>query len=356
MKLFIALILMLGCGFHASADSSWRPGSEDIYSAFRSNAPHYWGWLKNQKKSVLYAYGIVAGDAHILNFGDIQLRDGGREFALIDMDDGGRGSLVGDFVRFVVGNQLSPYRVSGDDLIKSYRYGLNGVEAMKPEILKRVESKDDNEFAKRQNKYIDKMTSNNRFSENAGLNDLASAPEDVMKIYNAAKEDFFAQMPGYRILDAGYKVKSSGGSQGLVRFWFLLSKNDSRYIVEFKLESSPAVAEFTDQESHMDRFAQVAEIYRPLAPLFGPYKFISAGNRIFLMRARLSAFLDFDPSKVANEEDLRNGQLMSIYIANRMGLLQRQQGLQTSVLDGSGADEIKSLATAYINLIISLNR
>ena len=239
MKFLIAFMMVLGCGFQAGADSSWRPGSADVYSAFRSNAPHYWSWLKNQQKSVLNTYGTVVGDAHILNFGDIQLKNGGRDFGLIDMDDGGRGSLVGDFVRFAVGNQLSPFRVSMDDLLKSYLYGLNGVKAQKPDVLKNAENKDDGDFAKRQAKYIDKMTSNDKFSDKAGLTDLASAPANIMNLYQSSKNYFFAEMPGYRIFDAGFKVKESGGSQGLVRFWFLIGKqdDDTRYIIEFKLET-----------------------------------------------------------------------------------------------------------------------
>jgi len=357
MKFIIAFVMALGSGFSAFAgNSDWRPGSTDVYSAFRSNAPHFWGWLKTQQKSVLYRYGVVAGDAHILNFGDVELASGGREYALIDMDDGGEGSLVGDFVRFAAGNQLSPFRVSMEDLMKSYRYGLSGVEASKPDVLKKAEAKSNDDFAKRQAKYIDKMTSHDRFSDKAGLGDLASAPANIMSLYQSSKNSFFAEMPGYRIYDVGYKVKESGGSQGLVRFWFLIGKNDDRYIIEFKLETDPAVAEYTNQSSQMERFDQIAAIYRPAQKAHGPYKFVNTGSAIFLMRARISAFLDFDPMKLENPEDLGNGQVMSIYIANKMGLWQRQQGLSESVLDGTGKDDVISLVKSYQNLVLSLSR
>ncbi|MFM6927310.1 MAG: DUF2252 family protein [Bdellovibrio sp.] len=357
MKFIIAFVMVLGSGFSAVAGGSdWRPGSADVYSAFRSNAPHFWGWLKTQNSSVLNPSGVVVGDAHILNFGDVQLQGGGRELSLVDIDDGGQGSLVGDFVRFAVGNQLSPFQVSMDDLIQSYSYGLSGVEAKKPKVLKDVESLSDADFQKKQDKYIDKMTSHDRFNEKAGVADVATAPADILNLYQASKNYFFAAMPGYHIYDLGYKVKESGGSQGLVRFWFLIGKSDDRHIIEFKLETDPAVAEFANQLSQTQRFNQVAAIYRPSQPAYGPYKFVDTGSAVFLMRARISAFLDFDPLKNTASEDIQNGQQMSLYLANKMGLWQHQQGLSANILGGSAKGDVKTLTQSYQNLVLSLSR
>ncbi|WP_413586635.1 DUF2252 family protein [Bdellovibrio sp. HCB274] len=355
MKIFLlTLVLSVFCGiptfafdsFAATQSADWQQ-EDDLFGAFRANAPHFWNWLKNQNSPMLRASGVVVGDPHILNFGDVQLSTQGRVFALIDIDDGGpHAPFAGDLIRYAAGNQISPFQISLNSLFDAYVLGLKGLQVSEPEILREALSHSDADYLNRQSKYLNNMTDHDRFSAKAKVTSISQSPAAVQNLFRQARGYFEASMPGYEILDTGYKTKNSGGSSGLPRFWYLIQKNQTRYIIEFKLEKDAATSFYSDQGDAVSRFPYVAQIYRPAETVYGPYKIIATPVGQFLMRARLKPYLDFE-----NEAGSKYGREMSLYIANRLGLWHGQQEQSDDLLQGLRYPEFETLVNSYINLM-----
>src|ERR1035437_723467 len=108
MRMFVllGLIISIQSVVHAKPDCSesleaisktWRSGNDDVFMAFRSNAPHFWAWSKavaaQKLPEALLVEGIAAGDPHVLNFGQVIIND--EEFTLQLVDQIGRASCRG---------------------------------------------------------------------------------------------------------------------------------------------------------------------------------------------------------------------------------------------------------------------
>lgn len=346
---------------NSSLSGAWRKSASDLFMGFRSNAPHFWNWLQTQNSPLFSARGVVTGDPHILNFGDVQLKNGERKYSLIDVDDSGvNGSLAGDFLRYYVGNRISPFKVEKKELFDAYLAGLSGKKMDKPDYLKSAEGKSAEDFSARQDKYLAKITTNDRFSEAADLQPLKNAPTEVQSLFAQTSSTFLALMKDYQILDSGFKTKDSGGSQGLTRFWFLISAKGERHVWEFKLETDPATSLYAAQPEAMTRLQQITNIYRPAAEILGPYQFVKAADHVFLLRERLAHFIDLDPAKMTDKKDLKNGQEMSLYLANKMGQWQNKQpgtaDLVKALTLEKSFEEFDILAEQYIQIIKAANQ
>ncbi|WP_413580605.1 DUF2252 family protein [Bdellovibrio sp. HCB288] len=348
----IGLSLFAGTTTFASGRYSYTQSpdwqKEDyLFGAFRANAPHFWNWLKSQNGPLLEPTGVVVGDPHILNFGDVQLATGGREFSLIDIDDGGPNApFAGDIIRYAAGNQVSPFRISLNKVFDAYVHGLQGLQMSEPAVLQDALSYRDEDFHSRQEKYLDKMTTGSRFSDKAKLIPIFQSPLEVQHLFHQAREYFEASMAGYQILDNGYKTKTSGGSSGLPRFWYLIQRNQKRHIVEFKLEKEAATSFFSYQGQAVERFPHVAQVYRPASSVYGPYKIVASPAGQFLMRARLNPFLDFEEG-----DNIHDGQDMSLYIANRLGLWHGQQPASENLLQFLRFQTFEKLVNTYVDLM-----
>jgi hypothetical protein len=347
------------CRVTLESAAQWRPVPDDLFMAFRSNAAHFWSWLKQQKAEILQATGLVIGDAHILNFRDVILENGQRELTATDVDDAGLGSLVGDFLRFYIGNQISPYQVHGSKLIAAYIDGLNSKKIDKPSFIKDLEdkntSKDD--IQKWIKKYIDK----DKFSAKAAVTAINQTTAEVQALYKKWEPTFIEKLGSVEILDQGYKAHEDGGSQGLARFWFLVKEKNEFRVIEFKQETLPATSEFGPQPPiRSDMLTDFSAIYRPHKSVMGIFEFVSKGQETFLARDRLPAELDFDPTKLDNKK-IEQAQEMTYYIANRMGeahLGQEAGEKLRHILETNPAalQSISDFADVYIQLMKTENK
>ncbi len=305
---------------------------------------------------MLSVNGVVVGDPHIQNFGDVQLASGGREYTLIDIDDGGSNApLAGDLVRYAAGNQVSPFAISLTDIFNAYMAGLQGQTMSEPAVLQTALAHPDADYFKRQSKYLNKMTEQNHFSAKAKLTPVNQAPASVQDLFQKSQAAFQAALVGYQVLDTGYKTKLSGGSQGLPRFWYLIQKNQDRYIIEFKFEAQAATSFYSYQGEPEQRFPFVAQVYRPAQVVYGPYKIVTTAGGQFLMRARFDAFLDFDPDNSDDSNALQDGQQISLYIANRLGRWHGQQAGASALLNVLKFNDFERLVQSYVNLMTKEN-
>lgn len=336
---------------------AWRQAPGDLFMGFRSNAAHFWHWIHGENFSALNVEGIVIGDGHIMNFRDIPLENGKRQFGLVDIDDAGVGSLLADFMRYHIGNQLSPFKVSNKELWQAYIDGLNNVRYDKPEVIKKAENK---VYGLQEHlAFVDKNTSQKRFNENAELASLADADLSIKELFKHADPIFRNELSG-EILDIGYKINDDGGSQGLVRFWYLVKEHKVMHIYEFKQEPAPAPASYGPQPPRTEAFTQAAALYRPANPS-GQQKMLAVKSGHFLMRERQKAELNFDPSK-AKEKTIAQGKEVSLYTANEIGLSQLAQTAAGEALkaelrkDPQAYEKFITLTEKYITKMTAENR
>jgi hypothetical protein len=343
--------------FPVTAD--WRKDSGDLFSAFRANSPHYWAYIRQIKPSLVKLRaasdieGIGVGDFHILNFSDIELADRTRKFGLVDLDDGGKTSLLADFVRGVVGNQVSIYKVSLKDLWRAYLQGLLGNKMDPPDRLKKSLKRSHQDFLDLQRKHIHEITDKNHFNEKAGIESIDNLDPVSLSLYQSSINTIKSFLAPAKILDQGFRVKTGGGSQGVPRFWFLVEDNGEKAVIEFKLFAEPAMDLFEKQPDNSTRLHQLFKIYRPETH-FGIYQVVQAGAHQFLARQRLKTFLDLDPANARSNKDIKDGQEIYIYLANRVGRWQAEQGqgdpLSAALkIDEAGAfAEFQGLVNNYI--------
>jgi hypothetical protein len=302
----------------------WRPDAGKLYSAIRANPLHYWGWVKNisnipkSARRYLGIKGIVVGDFHAYNFNLVETVDGKRKLQLADADDSGVGYLYEDFVRGVITNRVSPYKVSTDTMMEAYVAGLKGKKMKMPEVLRKAQRKSHEDFLKNQAKKIAKLTDGNQFRADADLLRLNQADAQIMALYEAGAPKLKEALGDAEILDVGYYVKEGGGSQGAPRFWFLVSKDGAKDIIELKTMADAGVGLVQPQDNHVERFQQVVDIYRSVDE-FGFYQVIDGGFVQFIARSRIKSFLDLDHKKAETKKDIEDGQLANIYMVNWVG-------------------------------------
>jgi len=346
----------------------WRKTDSSLFSAVRANAPHNWAYFRAIKPQLIYLKevfevdGIGIGDFHILNVGDIQLANGHRKIGLIDLDDGGRTSLFADFTRFAISNQVSPYKVPLRDLWKNYISGLKNKKIDIPEMVGLALEKTPEEYLELQESYLRKNIDGVKFSEAAEILPITEADAVTADVFNQSISTILKLLEGAKILDQGFKVKDSGGSQGVPRFWFLIESKGKKTIVEFKTLAEPAMSLYAKQESHEKRIQSLMENYRPKNETLGVYKFVDAGKYQFIVRARERIFIKLDPVGKVSDKEVRNGREISLYLAQKAGQWHADQG-QGRVLsehltqqEDKKFQEFEKLVNAYIEVMKAENK
>lgn len=324
---------------------------------FRSNAAHYWSWINSISRLPLFSVrGVVAGDAHILNFGDIRFKNGKAEIGLLDVDDAGvNAPIIADFLRYFIGNQISAFKVDAKALLESYNDGISGKKHKKPDFLDELLTDSESKFNQKFKAYIDKLTRENKFSFNADLLSLKQAPLNILKIYNQAEPFFESELKNYKILDIGYKTKTNGGSQGLPRFWFLVKKNTEMKVLEFKMAGIPSIFPVAIQPANNIRLKEIAKVYRPDGEIKGPFRYVETDAGSFLLRERFPKLIDLNPSNTTDPEEIEKGKLLSLYLANKLGQWHGQQKYTQDIFrylsQKSTLKELMHLADQYINLL-----
>jgi hypothetical protein len=345
------------------ASAAWRKTPGNLFDGFRANAAHNWNYFKtnsSRSKNLREAFGvegIVVGDFHILNFGEIERPDKKRKIGLIDLDDGGVGPLFGDFARGAVGNQISPYKIPMKEIWKAYLMGLQGKKTKEPEVVEKALGKSQKDYLEVQEQNLHKLTGNGKFSAEAGVTPISEAPESIAKIFRESQSAFKQPLGDATILDFGFKIKETGGSQNIPRFWFLVEKDKEKSIIEFKTLGQPAIDLFQAQLAAGNRIASLIATYRPKGQTLGTYQFLDAGPYQFIARARLKPFLSLDPDQKLTKDVIDEGRQFYFYLFNRAGLWQAEQGKGDALYaaltknEKASFSELQDLINDYVQLM-----
>lgn len=333
-----------------AATGEWRKTEGNLFSAVRANAPHNWAYFKTLRphlvslREAFKVEGIGIGDFHILNVGDIELSNGSRKIGLIDIDDGGHTSLFADFVRSAISNQVSPYKVPLHDLWKNYLDGLKDEKIQKPKIIETILAKSHSEYLANQKKYLDKIIDGKGFSTAAGVRPLSEMDPVTRDVYVESIGAMINSLGNVKILAQAFKIKDTGGSQGIPRFWFLVEHKGARTVIELKTLAEPAMNLYEQQGSQQDRINSLIEFYRPQRSTFGFYRFVDGGKYQFIARERTRGFLALDPEGKVSGKDIQEGQDVYRYLAQRAGKWHSDQGQGEALFKALTLDEAKSYA------------
>lgn len=341
--------------FKSSHQPSAMPMSNSgAFEEFRASAPRYWREARSLANSYfsksMLVEGIVTGDPHILNITDSRISHQ-RRLTLVDIDDGGRAPLILDFARFALGNSVSEVSVHFDSLWRAYVEGLKGYAMTPPDfVLSALELSNEHE-ANLEAKFIKKVSDDDQFDYGkAKLKPLSAATDDIETLWGKVRPTLVKALGGAEILDIGYRTKDSGGSRGMVRFWFLIRdpRTQAKQVIEFKQLQVPATAMYSPQPETSRRIALVNHYYRNAAndPNYGV---VSAGSQYFWMRPRLPHLLDFEDTP-ETPEDIQAYQKMMLYLANWLGQKQFQQPESTQLLDA--IESAPSTAKSAVQLFI----
>lgn len=326
----------------------------------RANAPHFWAWsnqIQSQLPKGLLAMGVVAGDAHILNFGDLKLKDQIR-FGLVDLDDAGRGLFFFDYLRLNIANRAGFVRVADQELLSAYMKGLKKEKIEKPDHIDDALDMSEKEFDKRQQKYWDKNTSDGKFKyEKLGLRPMSEMSAEMKANWKEIKIHFEKEFPNREILDVAFKIKTTGGSQGMVRFWVLTEKNGDVAVFEFKEMSEPAVSEISKQLTHENRIQEIRDIYWK-GDQSKKFQVVKTKAKTFWMRPRYKNSLSAKLPDGSDMEERDQAREELIYIANYLGRMHAKQGDVSAYLRALNTQSslITELTAEYLAKAKELNK
>lgn len=392
-----------------AVDGSWRPaqgsGAGVLFEALRANAPHMIKWLERNEKSKpvitqllgVDAKGTVIGDFHILNIGFVELTDHQRKIGGIDIDDGGVAmNLFVDLFRGLVGLEVSQVGATAQEGFVSYLQGFNretqkiygaaseknslaSAENAEKDIENEAEKKSEKADRKKQSskpkfiidlerlgakdfddlqvQWLKKIVKDGAFTEKAKVSKIHDSPKRVHELFDLVRDDLQAALDGKKILDHGYRSKTTGGSQGLPRFWYLVENPDSKSgleVIEFKFQGRPASDLWVSQPRQTERVAAISRAYRPSEMPYGTYRVIETQGVSFLQRTRYRNFFEFDFELIhepGQEEEMEKARQYYLYIMEWLGAHHRSQLppiSADSLNDTKAVAELFSLVDEYI--------
>lgn len=334
---FKSIIAGISLGVLCSAAPALAVSAKDIVDEFnqvdsannlsqliRSNAPHYWGYMKSAAdlrglKKYIGFEGVIAGDPHMGNFSVIPVKVGTRRqmrFLNIDFDDAGRGPLVLDFARLVIAAKATGAEIKKRTLESAYLMGLQGKQVSPPAQVEEILDLNLSDYDGLVDDYIDGKTTGDKFKLKPGK----------LETYNAgiSRQVIAALFPGLTVLDLAMRPRERGGSTGL-RIW-VLTKDDQgrRLIKELKQYQTPGVSYY---ERQLDPAKWIAEVRAVFWPGVDPssYDLVNIpGAGLFWLRDKRVSLIDV-PYSSEKDSKLQFLQELEVYDANILGLAHGSQ-------------------------------
>jgi Uncharacterized protein conserved in bacteria (DUF2252) len=308
-----------------------QPGFEEVGSAknlsqlIRSNAPHYWNYMKNGADlRLLEAYlrfiGAVAGDPHLGNFGPIPVTttDGAQEmrFVNLDFDDAGLAPFVLDYVRYVAAMKAQCRQMRTKPLLRAYLLGLMGKKIKPPRQVRTLMQMSLDGYYALADKYTAKNSFNKQFKHKTGAIEAYSGK---------VKRDSIAKLfDGETVLDIAHRVEERGGRANDVRIWLLVQGAGSRIrIMELKGYAQPGTSSYAPQP-HVDKW--LSEIRQAFWPgLTGAeYDLVTLEGQRYWIREKRVALIDI-PYTSQKKQEIDFVLDLATYDANILGLAHGRQ-------------------------------
>ena len=329
--------------------------SKNVSQLIRSNAPHYWAYMKHQAdlarlKPYLSFRGTIGGDPHMGNFAALPLNSVGgprrMKFVNVDFDDAGRGPFVLDLVRYLVAVKAITKQIKKRHVEKSYFAGLAGKELDPPREVRALLAMPVSHYDEMVTKYAEKKSSKHGFELKAGEIEAYNA-----KIDRSTIERLFANE---RVIDLAVRPVERGGSLGQLRIWALVQdKNSRRRIVELKQCAKPATGNYQTQPSAHEWLSEVRQAFWP--GLDGSaYELIElVGAGLFWIREKRVSLIEL-PYSSTKSSDIAFMEDLAMYDANLLGLAHGRQAQAVPYYDTVKSDTeafhdaTEAVAKAYL--------
>lgn len=299
--------------------------AKDSFQLYRSFVPAYCDLFKPAAeavpalKNLKSQTGWIFGDVHPENFGEILSDEGKAIFTMNDMDDGARGPLVADLVRFLGAVNLYDREIDLTPLVKVYRKGLANEDVAKPKLLKALKMDAESAGQVPGKKLYDKGTKILVRSEDTAEVNAQIRNEIVQAIGKAFGDSA-------EVRDVLMLKRTEGGSGGLKRYEALVRMDKKsgtekhHVVVEFKQMIDASIARFTEipQPSVTER----VRLGLKYAQGGSPSRFYSVqkiGNDEMLLRPRFAG----NRGVTLSELDSGDAKELILYEAGLLGQLHR---------------------------------
>jgi hypothetical protein len=225
--------------------------------------------------------GVIGGDVKPDNVDIVLLAGGKCDIGLIDLDDGGQGSLFGDFFHTLTYNSVWleeenkknkdwPWKeqISFKKAIEAYGRGLRNQDL--PGVLSLAEILDPKSGGCPSPTSVTKPKSCEKLRKEKAdewRKDLTELEKAAEARFAADKEilAYAVRKRGNEVIETRIRVKKHGGSMCLPRFLFLVAKPDgiTCEVIEFKQQGKPAADIFGGRpDSHKARIDSLIKHYR----------------------------------------------------------------------------------------------
>ena len=270
--------------------------------------------------------GIIGADVKPDNV-DIVEDKGGLHVGLIDLDDGGHGSFLADFLHTLSYNHAwnpETVRIPFNRAVEAYQRGLAGQALTGVGSLKDILG--DATAAAAECKPLRRKARD--WAEPDGV---GSRVKRQYKTDSKALEDAIHRQELGQIVARGVRLKESGGSMCLPRFLYLIEnegkgkKGDKCSVVEFKAQGIPAAAVFGAASDHAARIDKLLEHYRPNRNPGTLLEVVHAPSGTYYLE-RVSAEARFDgASKPKKAADIARQQAFTLHMLHWLGSAHRRQ-------------------------------
>lgn len=249
-----------------------RPVQGDLITFMRSNPAWSWAWFAshcqnygNEIGQLASFTGVVAGDVKPDNV-DLASRSSKRKntIGLVDLDDGGRGSFLGDVFHTLSYNGIWHTAIGGTEALEHYRAGLAKAKSTRLKDLEPIGA--DRRMVAYRRRLLALEQSEALFLRELKLTDFHDLNGENRDVFDRSKSFMMRYVQDLgSVVYGGVRIKETGGSMGVPRFAYLIrtSGNELR-LLEFKFQPDPAVAASGAlQAVHADRIADLLSHYRP---------------------------------------------------------------------------------------------
>jgi hypothetical protein len=255
--------------------------------------------------------------------------------------------------------EASPYSVSRQKLRDAYIAGLQGWALdVKLDSLKPIFSLSQESSLRLRQKVVDKRFPNGGWAQGGEVRDLDTAPSAHRRLFLSVQSELESALTeqaggrAIRILARGHRVKTTGGSAGLPRFWYAVEDAGQVRLIEFKAEVEPAPAgrALTAGERSEMVLGLMSRLREPVQRWF---TWVRAAGYEFNLREKVEDVLDVDPADAKpndiNDQERRSKEAreLALWIAHDLGRVQRQEKAGASLLAllkrSQGEEQLESL-------------
>lgn len=345
-------------GQSVSPESFIRYVPGDFISFMRSNPSWSWAWYQSQLGSASSGLqqlaghsGYVGGDIKPDNVDLALSGNNSVELGLVDLDDGGLGSFVGDLFHTLVYNQIWPVRISQELAFAEYSRGLLGQAIGDVRTLQEIyqENLELHPPKSPQKKYKKMKEEESEFLSRLKLLKIKNTPAAVQALYESSKKDLENEVAKYgKALRIGVRLKESGGSAHVPRFTYLVENSQGLLVLEFKLQTTSAVAALgMEQASHSERLNSLLSLYRPAGDWGAIRGVLEVAGETFIVREKIDP--NFDGGEIP--ESASYEKIYLDYVRHMFWWLGHKHALQSPAYQSQWREKALGIYPELMNLV-----